>query len=242
MKAQIILEDWSGRHNIGQRAKEIDSANLYKDSSTICIIPSPSGVIPARVVQNWMGMITPMNQKFTRLFMIGLEVSEAYNQAIEMILANPELSTWKFILTLEHDNILPPDGLIKLLEAMHNNPQYDVIGGLYWTKGEGGQPMCYGDPAIFPKNFIPQVPPENQIKEFNGLGMGFNLFRMDLFRDSKIKKPWFKTLQEYTPGIGTGCMTQDLYFYQEAAKMGKRFACDSRIKVGHYDHANDIIW
>lgn len=239
---QIIIEDWQGRHNIGESAKRIEAQGLFKDCSTVCVIPSPNGLIPARVVQNWMGMIVPMNQKFTRMFMIGMEVGVAYQTAIETILANPELSKWKFVLTLEHDNLLPPDALIKLLEAAYKHPEYDVIGGLYWTKGEGGQPMCYGDPNVHPRNCIPQIPPDNEIKEFNGLGMGFNLFRLDIFRDERIQKPWFKTQQEYTPGQGIGCFTQDLYFYTNAGKYGHRFACDGRVKVGHYDHVNDLIW
>jgi len=36
--------------------------------------------------------------------------------------------------------------------------------------------------------------------------------------------------------------TQDLYFFQEAAKYGYRFACDTRVKVGHWDNASQIMW
>ena len=43
-------------------------------------------------------------------------------------------------------------------------------------------------------------------------------------------------------GGGSACYTQDLYFYEDARKHGYRFACDTRVKVGHYYYQNDIVW
>jgi hypothetical protein len=71
--------------------------------------------------------------------------------------------------------------------------------------------------------------------------MGFNLFKMDLFRDEKIPRPWFKTLQEYGPE-GARAMTQDLYFFENARNAGHRVACDTRVRVGHFDINTDIVW
>jgi hypothetical protein len=246
MKPQIVMQDYSGIHNANmkEQLERLDKGKTYQDLSTICICPT-RGVIPAKCVQSFMGMMTPMNQKFTRIFMIGMEVGAAYNAAIQSILDNPELSKWKYILTLEEDNMPPPDGLLKLYESIGD---YSVVSGLYWTKGYGmdgnpcGQPMIYGDPKAFPKGFQPQKPIPDTIQECNGLGMGFTLFKMDLFRDERIPKPWFKTLQEYKEGQGARAYTQDLYFYENAAKAGHRFASDNRVKVGHYDYANDQVF
>jgi hypothetical protein len=116
------------------------------------------------------------------------------------------------------------------------------VGGLYWTKGEGGMPQCYGNPQVFPKNFIPQVPAQDALTECNGLAMGFTLFKTEMFKDPKIEKPWFKTEQKYTPGVGVSSFTQDLYFFQKAGQAGWRFACDSRVKVGHFDVSSGITW
>jgi hypothetical protein len=240
MKPQIVFENYQGLHNsnLDSSAARLEQAKSYRDLSTICIIPT-RGMISAKVVQNWWGLMPPMNQKFIRVFMIGMEVGEAYSTAIEQILANPELSKWKYILTIEEDNMPPPDGLLKLYESMD---QFDVVGGLYWTKGEMGQPMIYGDPKSMPLTFIPQIPIPETVQECNGLGMGFNLFKMDIFKDPRVPKPFFKTLQQYTPGIGTKGYTQDLYFYENIHKLGYRVACDTRIKVGHYDVEHDIVW
>lgn len=237
---QIVMSDIAmGRHNAdleGSRDR-LFKGDTYRDLSTIIVVPT-LGKIPVKVVQNWMALMMPMNQKVVRFFIENMEVGDAYNAAIESILAHPELSKWKYILTLEEDNLPPPDGLLKLYEAMKEGKKYDAIGGLYWTKGPGGQPMCYGDPNGI-LNFIPQIPEADGLTECNGLGMGFTLFKIDLFR--KIKPPWFVTKQEMTPSGGS-CYTQDLYFFEKARKAGARVACDARIRVGHLDAENDIVW
>lgn len=233
----VMMDNFSGVHNSDLSVSDrLEKSKFYKDCSTICIVPT-RGMIPAKVVQSWMGLMTPMNQKFIRLFIIGMEVGAAYNSAIEQILDNPELQHWKYILTLEEDNMPPPDALLKLIESIDN---YGAIGGLYWTKGEGGQPMIYGDPNVMPKNFMPQIPIPDIVQECNGLGMGFTLFKLDMFKI--VPKPWFKTEQSYIPGQGTKMFTQDLYFFENAAKHGFKFASDNRVKVGHYDVNQDIIW
>jgi len=237
MQAQIVIPNTEGFHNSNPlSANRLTKSKTYKDLSTIIICPT-RGQIPAKVVQSWMGLMRPMNQKVIGpLFAIGMEVGEAYNQMIQNILNNPELATYKYILTIEEDNMPPADGLMKLYENIDN---YDVVGGIYWTKGDEGQPMIYGDPNVLPKNFIPQIPKLETIQPCNGMGMGFHLFKMDIFK--KMPSPWFKTLQEVVNG-GARVYTQDLYFYEEGAKYGFTYSCDTRVKVGHYDINSDIIW
>lgn len=239
MKPEIVLQEYAGRHNTSpQTSQRLLQGKAYRDLSTVIVIPT-RGVIPAKVVQNWMGLMSPMNQKLMRIFIIGMEVGDAYTNAVQTILDHPQLKEFKYMLTLEEDNMPPPDGLLKLYENMD---KYDAIGGLYWTKGEGGLPMIYGNPNIFPKNFIPQMPVFDTIQQCNGLGMGFTLFKLDMFRNTRIPKPWFKTRQEYISGQGVSSYTQDLYFFENAGKEGYKFACDCRVKVGHYDLQNDVVW
>lgn len=247
MEAKIIVPDIGGVHNqdLLASAARLKKSGSYRDLSTIIICPT-RGMIPATVVQSWMGMQRPMNQKVIGpIFIQGMEVGEAYCAAIDMIMGNTDLTMFKYILSIEEDNMPPPDGLLKLYESIEgkvDGVKYDCVGGLYWTKGEGGQPMCYGDPKVFPKNFIPQIPQSETVTEANGLGMGFNLWRMSMFTDGKLEKPFFKTLQDFRPGLGSRAYTQDLYFFEMAARYGYRFGCDSRVKVGHFDVQTEIVW
>lgn len=229
----------AGLHNddIGAARDRLIRGGTYRDLSTVIVVPT-RGLIPARVVQAWMGLMLPMNQRVIRLFIENMEVGDAYNAAVETILAHPELSKWKYMLTLEEDNLPPPDGLLRLYEAIHRS-RYAAVGGLYWTKGEGGQPMIYGDPAGV-LNFVPQVPVPDTVQEANGLGMGFTLFKLDTFR--KLDGPWFKTQQVWDPGQGGSQYTQDLYFFERARRAGMRVACDTKIRVGHLDVNTGIVW
>lgn len=247
MDAKIIVPDTSGIHNHDLKAsgERLRKGGTYRDLSTIMICPT-RGMIPATVVQSWMGLMRPMNQRVIGpIFIQGLEVGEAYCAALDMILENPDLAKYKYILTIEEDNMPPPDGLMKLYESIEGEVdgiKYDCVQGIYWTKGESGQPMIYGDPKVFPKNFIPQIPIPGTVQEANGLGMGFSLFRTEMFKNGRLEKPFFKTKQEYQPGVGVKAYTQDLYFFERAARHGYRFASDNRVRVGHHDVTTGITW
>lgn len=241
MQPSIIVDAYDGGiHNRYDSDNRVHREGLYRDASTICLIPT-RGKISHRVVQSWWNMASPMNQQFIRMFVAGYEVGAAYSTAIEQILATPGLQDFKYVLTLEEDNVPPPDGLLKLAAAMHEHPEFSAIGGLYWTKGLGGQPMIYGDPKEVPFNFRPQPPVPGEIVECNGLGMGFTLFRTEVFRDERIPRPWFETVQRYDH-TGAKCYTQDLNYFENARKAGHRFACHCDVRVGHYAEAEDLIW
>ncbi len=222
-------DEFAGFHNknLDQSIARLQRGQTYRNLSTVWITVT-RGVLKTKVVSSWMAMMKPMNQPFFGpIFIENEEVGTGYQKAFEMVLDHPELSKWKYILTVEEDNLPPQDGLMKLYESIE---KYDVVGGLYWTKGEQGQPMIYGDPAVMPRNFVPQLPRPDTVQHCNGLGMGFNLWKIDSFK-TKLKdmpKPYFRTVQE----IGKG-FTQDLFFFNESAKYGIKVACDTRVKVGH---------
>jgi hypothetical protein len=243
MQPQIISSYDGGKHSadLDQTISRLTLEGGYKDLSCIQIVPC-FGSIPTRAVSSWLSLYTPPNAKFTRLFAVGMEVGVAFTSAIESILAHSELSQWKYIVTLEHDNIPPPDGIVKLLQQMETHPEYACIGGLYFTQGPGGCAQIWGDPKDPVLNFRPQIPIPNTLQECCGTGMGFNVWRLDMFKDIKLRRPWFKTQTE------NGVSTQDLYFWSDARKHGYRCAIDTNVKVGHYDLDGkrggiaDMVW
>lgn len=239
MKPQIVSSYDSGIHNADLSAtlNRLSREGAYKDLSTIIIIPA-FGSVPTKAVAAWWNLLTPPNQKIAKFFAIGMEVGQAYSSTIEGILGHPDLKEYKYILTMEHDNVPPSDGLLKLLEQMENHPEYSCIGGLYFTKGPGGVAQIWGNPNEHPLNFKPQRPVPNELVECCGTGMGFNVFRLSMFKDERLRKPWFKTAASTAEGV----MTQDLYFWQDARKYGYRCAIDCSVKVGHYDQIGDITW
>lgn len=218
--------------NLDASVQRLVKGQTYANLSTVWITVTRGNLKP-KVVSSWLGLIKPMNQPFCGpLFFENMEVGDAYQKAFESVVDHPELGKWKYILTVEEDNLPPADGLLKLYESIKD---YDAVGGLYWTKGEGGQPMIYGNPNIMPRNFVPQVPQMDTVQHCNGLGMGFNLYKIEMFKN--LPRPWFRTVQE--PGKG---FTQDLWFYNNAGAAGRKFACDTRVKVGHLDVNTGMVW
>lgn len=233
----------------GARAFEkvtVIPATTYKDNSTVILIPT-RGSIDTRVTQSLMGLLSPMNQKRWLHFIRGAEVGQAYTDTIQGILANPELSKWKYVLTLEDDNIQPPDAHIRLLETIEAGP-YDAVSGIYFTKGEWSMPMAYGDPEVYKTTGVLDFRPRDirealakgHVLPVNGIAMGCALWRMDLFRE--IAAPWFVTVSDVIPDKGPACFTQDLYFCERAVRQGKTFAVDMRVRVGHLDVNTGIVY
>lgn len=241
MKPEIIIPHAPGAHNadLAKANARLSQSGSYKDLSTVIVTPTRGGrSLCPRFVSALMGLMRPMNQKcFGPVFMSGMEVGRAFNAAVEMILSHSELSKFKFIFTVEDDNIPPPDCMLKLYESMRD---FDVVGSLYWTKGECGQPMIYGDPTSTTLNFIPQQVKSGTVQRCNGVGMGATMFKTELFR--RIPPPWFVTVQDWDPQKGASGYTQDLAFCEKVCRIGGKIAVDTRVKTGHLDIENDQVW
>jgi hypothetical protein len=143
------------------------------------------------------------------------------------------------VVTIEHDNLVPPDGLVKLLARMEAHPEIDAISGLYFTKGPGGVAQVWGDIRDKQLNFRPQKPAlDGSLVECKGIGMGFSAFRLSMFKDERIERPWFRTVTNKDEGA----FSQDLMFWKNANKYGHRCAVDCSVKVGHLDSTNNELW
>jgi hypothetical protein len=96
-------------------------------------------------------------------------------------------------------------------------------------------PQIWGDPKDPVLNFRPQMPdPNGGLVECNGTGMGFVLWKMSMFKDKKLRRPWFVT------NTKDGISTQDLYFWTNAKQHGYRCAVACDVKVGHFD--GEVMW
>ena len=230
------------------RSRVIEGAS-YRDCSTVALMPTRTKdeVLHYKVMDAYRALMAPMNQAFYPIRLAGMEVADAYNSGLQQILASEELSAFRFVLTYESDNIPPPDGMIKLVETIYSGP-WAGVGGLYWTKGEAGMPMIYGNPKDHDVNWRPQVPEPESVQECRGIAMGFTLWDMSIFKDERLGPPWFKTIQEHVPWRGSQSGTQDLEWCHRAGALGYRFAVDTRVRVGHVQfsatptHPAGFVW
>ena len=289
------IDQLLGQARFRESFNVVPKGNTFKDLSTIIVLPTRgvteekkklickkckkeneylsttvNGMSPI-FVEAWKRLIKPMNVPVLEMVIQGMEVGAAYTTAIENILANPALSKFKYILTIEDDNIIPfiPNSQGPLMMLYEDMEKYklDIVGGLYWTKGNPSMPLLYGDPkkgrdaaeGMFKVRFPAKVQKkgrsgklnsdgsewtDGEVVLCNGSGMGFTLYKLDIFKDSRIEKPWFKTVSDHgtTEKPGTRQYTQDLFFAEKARVLGYKWAIDTRIKVGHLDVKTGIIY
>jgi hypothetical protein len=238
-KPQLVVTDMSGHHNTNmpETISRLTRGGSWKTQRVIVILPA-ADMVSSRCLLSWWNLAFPPNNGVVKILALGQEVGDAYSNAIEGILAHPQLKDWEFVLTVESDNTPPADGVIKLIERMEAHPEFACIGGLYFCKGPLGPAQIWGDVRDPLINFRPQIPDANGgLVECYGVANGFNLFRLSLFKDERIKRPWFRTLNGKD---GQGIGTQDLTFWTEARKHGYRCAIDCGVKVGHHDLKGDF--
>ena len=212
------------------------------------IVPSRSATLNVRFVQHLNSIIYPMNARRAFFWVTGAEVGDAYDSQVKEILAHPELASYKYLLTIEDDMLVPADAIIRLLEAIEAGP-YDGVGALYFTKSpDFPMPMIYGDAAQFartgvldfrPHDPTPYLKDGGSIVECNGIAMGCSLYRLQSFRD--VQGPWFQTVSDLTPQGAQG-WTQDLFWCAKAKRAGKRFAVDCRVRCGHADWTQGVVY
>jgi len=231
----LVVQDFAGFHNgeFEQGRSRVLEGGSWKRQRIVMVIPAGAS-IPSKVALSLWNLSTPPNNPVMRILAIGMEVGEAYSNAVEGILDEPALSDWEYMLTCEWDNLPRPNSLLRLLARMEAHPEIHAISGLYFQKGEGGWPQIWGDPKDPLLNFRPQPPVNGELVECCAIGMGFTLFRLSMFRDQRLRRPWFQTQRE-------PAMSQDLFFWEDAREKGYRCAVDCGVKVGHLDE-NGFVW
>ena len=205
-----------------------------------------SGIHPW-VIEGWKRLIKPMNSPVIDIIIGNMEVGEAYNTAIDHILKDQSLASFKYFLFLEDDIIVPnplPNSYGSLITLYKHLDTYDVASGLYWTKSDPSLPLVYGDGNIDQENqfMVNNNWKTGDVVEVNGCGMGLTVMKRSLFEDTRIEKPWFKTCTEVNANGVTEQSTQDLYIYKKIKKLGYRICVDTSLRASHLDVNTEVIY
>lgn len=185
-------------------------------------------LIPARHMNggNWVFMLRlcnlnyPRNARCQRLAVTGDEVGVAYSKLFELALASGK----PFALTLEDDMMVEPETLDRLFAVMDAHPEYAAVSALYQDKSLYAEPYVLGDPAK--EDDFTCRRSTSGVVETNAIAMGCALWRMEMFKDERLMKPWFATLPHET---------QDIHFCRKARRLGYRFAVDCDHIITHLD-------
>ena len=86
MRPQIIIPD-TGYHNadITAAVSRLENDGAYADLSCVLLVPA-FGTVPTKVVASWWNSYFPPNQQVFKVFAVGMEVGEAFSNAIAPIM------------------------------------------------------------------------------------------------------------------------------------------------------------
>jgi hypothetical protein len=202
----------------------------------------------------------PMNVGSVPFFMVddlscagNNEIAENRNKLVQYALVfECESREITHLFWLDDDVICPAGALLRLLEDDNRPDSTGVCSGVYFVKGDNGEPL------IFPSKLggtIPFVP--DQVYPAWGCGMGLTLVRMEVYKrllaaglptDKHGRPEWYKTTSgqvkiEADGGYDMGG-TEDLYFCDLAEKIGVRPLIDTgRFTFGfHCDLARRRVY
>lgn len=230
------------------------SEGYYQKAHVFLITPMVDPWIHRTVYRSWNSLQYPQNCRRQHVDVVGMEVGAAYDKLVHECLEHPLNVPW--LLTLEHDNVIPADAYMRLLKAISKCPDcgarvevdslycpeghkaFDAVGGLYFTKDpDFPTPMAFGypgDPDSEPMGpvDVSAALETGEVIEVRGVAMGCTLFRAATLRT--LERPYFKS---------TSTETQDLQFCRRARKeIGARFAVDCGVQVGHLDFESGMLY
>lgn len=157
--------------------------------------------------------------------------------------AREEVAKWaiehnaRYLFFVDDDVLIPQNGLRRLVYLLDNNPEWDVVSGIYVTKVNPDQlppdrpePLIFGGEVGRPGAFWDWK--LDEIFPIWGCGMGCCLIRVDAF--SKIDPPYF-AFEDSVDGMDSHSIGEDLYFCTKLHKAGGKLMADGGLLCGHID-------
>jgi 2-polyprenyl-3-methyl-5-hydroxy-6-metoxy-1,4-benzoquinol methylase len=147
-------------------------------------------------------------------------VDVARNKLVEMAIND----NCDYIMFIDSDTLIPNGAIDKLLDM-----NVEIASGLYFSKGKPYLPVARlkeGEKHFFLEDFE-----FDQIMEVQGVGMGCCLINTKVFKEMEF--PYFKLEWREKDGIKYQ-IAEDLYFCDEAIKLGYKVYLNTGIVCEHY--------
>ena len=178
------------------RNQSVLHINKEKFQNRLLIGTPMTGLVRAEWVFARYGQIIPTNwsvadvvQFLSSHIPLGYQVADAYN----IILKTAIEQKYEWILFIEHDNIIPPDGFVKINQYMIEG-KIPVVGGLYFTKSDPPEPLVYRGQGTGPyENW--KLGDKVWV---DGLPFGFTLIHMSILHEM-----WNDSPEYITSGVVT---------------------------------------
>lgn len=139
-----------------------------------------------------------------------------------------------YIMWFDSDMVFRPDTLERMMQVMDENPDIEILSGLYFRRGEPFTPVLFGKLEVdehgnLDWDDVAEIPDE--LFEVAGCGFGCVLMKTDCLYTIAAEENngmWF------TPMANAG---EDCAFCIRARRNGYKIYCDPRVDLGHMTYA-----
>lgn len=141
-----------------------------------------------------------------------------------------------YIFFLGDDTIPQGDAIVRLLRRLQDNPEIDMVTGMYWTKGWPTSPYIWRGIQRGP--YLDWK--YGEFFEIDFAGCDCLLIRLS--PEVKALGPeWFSTNWSWDEQPAPQLLaTEDFYFYTKAREAGLKLWCDSLVQCIHEDRNSGI--
>lgn len=195
-------------------------------SGPIAIARIHGGTVEPRWFQSYEALEKPV--PCLPIVIERLHVDRARNECVDMFLFPEKERPPQFpngvdkaykqcthMLFIDDDVLVPPFGLKRLLS--HDVP---IVGGLYYQRTPPHLPVVYKH--VEGTQWVPVTEFCAGLQEVDAIGFGFTLIKREVFE--KMERPWF----EFSDRMG-----EDMWFCQNAKKLGYTILVDADVKCRH---------
>jgi hypothetical protein len=203
---------------------------LHAGPGLVIGIPTLGRPVPIQWAFAFKSLNPPINYNVNVHVVTGKPVADARNEIAKSAVERKA----KYIFFLGDDVVCPGHTLRQLIYRLENNPQIDVVGGVYCAKADPSYPLVFrgnGHGSYWDWKI-------GEFFEVTGLGMDCTLIRTEVLE--KLTEPWFVTVDkdQSLDGINNSEQwTEDLFFFNKLGEEvpDSKVYCDATVICEHWD-------
>ncbi len=111
----------------------------------VLVFSPTTGLVRMEWVQARYGQVIPTNWSHVEVTQflnpyvpVGYQLADAQNMMAKLVVEQD----YEWIIYIEHDNVIPPDGFLRFNQYI-NEQKIPVVSGLYWLKSNITEPLLY---------------------------------------------------------------------------------------------------
>ena len=205
---------------------------MSKIDALIAIAIPTWGKVSIQWAQAFKRIAGPLGSNCIELSpVVGKPIAQARNELMQGAVEN----NCDFIFFLGDDVLPQGDVILRLLQRMWDNPDVDMVTGVYWTKAWPTTPYIWRGLQRGPYQ-------DWKFGEFFEIDMaGCDCLLVRLTPEMKALGPeWFSTDWVWDKDVYPLLPTEDFYFYTKAREAGLKLYCDTMVQCIHEERGTGL--